>query len=364
MNRWHAILGCLFAMETAAIAANSQGDPRIVGLLGPIREQYGLPALGGAVVDATGLRAKGVVGARRKGDAAEATVDDLWHLGSDTKAMTATMIAALVEQGKLSWDTTIGGAFPQMQLPDTVRAITLLQLLTHRAGLPANADWPEISHAGSLVQQRQVAVGRLGSATLLSSPGSAFSYSNWGYVVAGGMAERVTGESYEELMKAIVFDPLQMRSVGYGSAGTPGEVDQPWGHTPGGAPRQADNPLVMAPAGGVHCTLDDWGRFIADQLRGAEGKPALLKPESYARLHSAPPGGSYAMGWGATDRPWGGGRVFTHSGSNTLNFAVVWMAPERDFAVLVVCNQGGADKACDAVASGLIAIHGEMGVAR
>jgi len=356
VNVWHLALGCL-VLGKAAMAESSQGDPGIAALLVPIREQYGLPALGGAIVDGGGVRAKAVVGVRKKGEATEATVDDLWHMGSDTKAMTATMIAALVEQGKLSWDATLAGVFPDLRLPADVGAITLLQLLCHRAGLPHDADWRATSQAGSLVRQRRAAVGQLGSLKLLSKPGSTYSYSNWGYVVAGAMAEQVTGKSYEDLMKEIVFGPLQMQSVGYGAAGTPGETDQPWAHTSGGEPIQDDNPLVMAPAGCVHCSLDDWGRFISDQLRGAEGKPALLKPESYSRLHSAPFGGDYAMGWLVTDRPWGGGRVLTHTGSNTMNMAVVWMAPARDFAVLVVCNQGERDKACDNAAWGLIQLH-------
>jgi CubicO group peptidase (beta-lactamase class C family) len=339
------------------MAASTQGDLEIAALLGRIRDQYGLPAMGGAVVDSGGMRAKAVVGVRKKGYMAAATVDDLWHMGSDTKAMTATMIAALVEQEKLSWDTTIAGVFPDVQLPAEVGAISLLELLSHRAGLPHDTEWRVISREGSLVQQRRVAVGHLASVRLLSKPGSTYSYSNWGYVVAGAMAEQVTGKTYEDLMKVIVFGPLQMQSVGYGAAGTPGGTDQPWAHTSGGEPIQDDNPLVMAPAGCVHCSLDDWGRFISDQLRGAEGMPALLKPESYARLHSAPFGGNYAMGWLVLDRPWGGGQVFTHTGSNTMNMAVVWMAPARDFAVLVVCNQGDRGKACDDAASGLISLH-------
>jgi CubicO group peptidase (beta-lactamase class C family) len=358
MRRWHLAAGFLALGSAAAVSAAADGDPGLAAVLGPIRDRYGLPALGGAIVDGNGLRAKAVVGVRKLAETTEATADDLWHLGSDTKAMTATMIAALVEQGKLSWDSTLGAVFPDMQLPAPVGGITLLQLLSHREGLPHDADWSEISRKGSLVQQRRAAVARLASVALLSIPGTKFSYSNWGYVVAGAMAEQVAGKSYEELMKAIVFDPLHMESVGYGPAGSRGGTDEPWGHTKDGAPSWGDNPLVVAPAGCVHCSLDDWGKFISDQLRGAEGKPALLKPASYLRLHSAPFGGTYALGWGVADRPWGGGQVFSHAGSNTMNFALVRMAPARDFAVLVVCNQGGSEKACDDAATALISLHG------
>ena len=121
-----------------------------------------------------------------------------------------------------------------------------------------------------------------------------------------------------------------------------------------------DNPPVMGPAGRVNCTLSEWSKFIADQLRGERGEKALLKPETYKRLHTPPfPGGDYALGWLVVSRPWGGGLVYNHAGSNTMNYAVAWLAPLKDFAVLVVTNEGGdaAGKACDEASAALIDLH-------
>ena len=67
-------------------------------------------------------------------------------------------------------------------------------------------------------------------------------------------------------------------------------------------------------------TIDGWARFVADQLRGARGEAGLLKPETYKILHTPPFGGDYALGWATAEREWGGGRVLTHNGSNTMNF--------------------------------------------
>jgi hypothetical protein len=155
-----------------------------------------------------------------------------------------------------------------------------------------------------------------------------------------------------------------MTSAGFGGLGTPGEVDQPWPHLASGtpAPRNGplvDNPEVMGPAGTVHCSLEDWAKFVADQLAGFAGHGALFPPETYTRLHSAPFGGDYAFGWLVTDRAWANGAAYTHAGSNTMNYAVVWMAPRRDFAVLVTTNQGGEDaaRATDEAAAALIRLH-------
>ena len=82
----------------------------------------------------------------------------------------------------------------------------------------------------------------------------------------------------------------------------------------------------------------------------------MIKAETLAELRKPYFGGNYAGGWLAADRPWGGGRVFTHSGSNSQNYAVVWMAPLKRYAVLVATNQGGGNeaKALDKTAATLI----------
>ncbi|MCS6859915.1 MAG: serine hydrolase [Abditibacteriales bacterium] len=351
-----------------AFALPSAGDRRIRDLLEPIRQKYKLPALAGAIVTSKGLAALGAVGVRKAGTDVAVTVDDQWHIGSDTKAMTATLIAALVEQGKLRWDTTIEEAFPDLApaLPSSLTKMTLLHLLAHRTGLPANLPlgWHSVPRLIPIREQRQAVVKRGLKAKLESEPGAQFGYSNLGYVIAGAMAEKYADASWEDLMNRMIFQPLDMKSTGFGGVGTPGEIDQPWGHTADGQPvsgngPDVDNPPVLGPAGRVHCTLSDWAKFIADQLRGARGAKALLKPESYRKLHTPPFGGDYALGWLVTERDWGGGKVLTHAGSNTMNFAVVWMAPQRDFAVLVVTNQGGdaAARACDEAAAALIGLH-------
>ncbi|MDH4197349.1 MAG: beta-lactamase family protein, partial [Candidatus Aminicenantes bacterium] len=279
---------------------------------------------------------------------------------------TAAAVGALVEQGKLTWETTLEMVFPDLapSIPPSLQNVTLLMLLSHRAGLPANVFWGLIPRTGSTREQRSAVLKTMASLKPASEPGTKYLYSNLGYVIAAAMAEQAADAPWEDLMKTILFDPLGMTSVGYGGLGTPGQIDQPWGHAADGQPVSSngpdmDNPPVLGPAGRVHCTLGDWARFIADELRGARGERALLKPETYKRLQTPPFGGDYALGWGVAEREWGGGTVLTHAGSNTMNFAVAWLAPLRDFAVLVVTNQGGetAYKACNEAVSALVAWH-------
>jgi len=368
------VIGTLLAGSMAATLAAApharavkQQNAKVADALEPVRLRHHLPALGGAIVTSSGLTAIAVTGVRKIGTDVAARADDLWHLGSDTKAMTAAWIARVVGGGRLSWDSTIGAVLPRETAgaPDPFRNITLLQLLSHRAGLPANVDWQRASRAAdTLHEQRLAAVRAAANIPLQSVPGSKYEYSNLGYVIAATMAEQAADDTWERGIRTAVFDPLGMKSAGFGGQGTPGRIDQPWPHTGSGTPTPdngplVDNPEVMGPAGTVHCSLPDWAKFIADQLKGFAGKGALFGPDTYTRLHTPPFGGDYAFGWLVTERPWANGIAFTHAGSNTLNYAVVWMAPRRDFAVLVVTNEGGDDAAhaTDEAAAALIRVH-------
>jgi CubicO group peptidase (beta-lactamase class C family)/C-terminal processing protease CtpA/Prc len=351
------------------------GDQAVTDALKPIRQKHHLPAVAGAIVTSKGVEICGVVGVRKSGADIPASLNDMWHLGSDTKAMTATLVGSLVEQGLLKWNTTVADVFPDLAsaFDPAMRNVTLLHLLSHRAGLPANLSvwstlWSTAGGAGSPQMQRLAALKQALSQKPEVTPGSKFEYSNLGYVIVGAMVEKVTGMSWEEAIEGRVFKPLEMKTAGFGGTGTPGQIDQPWGHLDGGRPAAAngpsvDNPPVLGPAGRVHCTIQDWAKFVTDQLRGARGQPALLKASTYQTLHTPPFGGGYGLGWIVVKRDWGGGAVLNHNGDNTMNCANVWIAPQRDFAVLVCINQSGdaALKASDEAATALIRLHESKG---
>jgi CubicO group peptidase (beta-lactamase class C family) len=359
------ILCLILAASSATNLAMAQGgDSAVTTMLEPIRLAHKLPALGAALVTSKGLVTSGVTGVRKRDTKTAATIGDQWHLGSDTKAMTATVIASLVERKMLTWESTIGDVFPELAstFPAEFRAITLTQLLSHRAGVAPNADWNSIARSNKQIREQRLDALEIAAATkLTSTPGTKYEYSNLGYVLAATMAERVSNTSWESLIQTIVFKPLGMSSCGFGGLGTPGQVDQPWPHTDNGAPVASngptvDNPPVMGPAGTVHCSIADWSKFIVDQLVGDGGQGRLLTLPSYKFLHTPKFGGDYAGGWIVASRPWAGGTVLTHAGTNTMNYCVVWIAPAKDFAVLAVTNQGGPEAAAgtDAAVSALI----------
>jgi CubicO group peptidase (beta-lactamase class C family) len=123
-------------------------------------------------------------------------------------------------------------------------------------------------------------------------------------------------------------------------------------------PTRHDNAACLGPAGTVHCTMVDWAKFAIAHLRGERTDGGLLRPSTFRALHAPPKGSEYAGGWIVVDRPWAGGRALTHSGSNTYWYVTVWLAPARDFGILVAANRGDGEvaRACDESVGALIGL--------
>jgi CubicO group peptidase (beta-lactamase class C family) len=368
--RLHHLLVLLLS-GASIVCAHAQSPTRVdVGdLLEPIRAEADVPALAACVVRGGTVVARGAVGHRARGSDEEVTTTDLWHLGSCTKAMTATLAATFVDEGRLDWNQTLAEAFPGLAggMHAQFREATLRQLLQHRAGLPANPNqgdlWSELYRwEGSTRSARRHVAATMLVAEPVHPPGSAFLYSNAGYMLAGALLEELADQSWETLMQERLFEPLGITTAGFGPPGSRDAVDQPRAHRAEGdgipPGPGADNPKALGPAGTVHMSLDDWARFIALHVGVRGDGPAVVSDEALSALHEGVPredGGAYALGFGVTGRRWAKGPILTHSGSNTMWYCVVWAAPEEGFAVLAACNQGGdaaaraTDRACGAL---------------
>src|SRR5215813_7178099 len=142
-------------------------DGILQSILGRGAERFGMAA---AVLRGECIIAQCVAGVRKRGTAERITLDDRFHLGSCTKAMTATLVAMFVEEGKLNWTTTLGELFADAvkTMHPAWEKVTLRQVLAHRAGSPnepgglaqvfnelvrparARLDWEMIQSVGAL----------------------------------------------------------------------------------------------------------------------------------------------------------------------------------------------------------------------
>jgi CubicO group peptidase (beta-lactamase class C family) len=365
----------------AAVAASTvlwtastmaQAPTSIVSLDGdllPYLVRFQLPAVAAAVTKNGKILAAGAVGTRRLGTDTPVTVNDRFHIGSDTKAMTSLLAGMLVEEGKLRWNTTVGEIYPELldKMSKGVKDITLEQLLSHTSGIAGDSmeHVPLISYsvtddAANLDGMRYTLVTRLLPLALHAPPGERFEYSNLGYTLAGAMMERVTGKTWEELVVARIFDPLKLTTAGFGPQSSLGRVDAPLGHAAGKdgklqaflAGPGGDNPLVIGPAGLAHMSVIDFATWAA--WNAAEGRygPPLAKPETIRKLHAkvvdmppkpdapvgTPSSGGYGLGWGTVSLPFAPEPLLFHGGSNNMNLAYIVLQPKQELGLVTMTN--------------------------
>lgn len=354
----------LLAPHAPSAIEARHGEPRLAGdapvpqstlqeIATKSLERHELPAFALAIVTKDGVETIAVAGVRSRDDATPLEAGDRMHLGSCTKAFTATLAAALVADGTLRWDSTIAEVLGKdaPAIAEGWRAVTLEDLLRHRSGAssyPLDTDWKAAFACTAAPEAcRKAFVDSMLSRAPSQQRGKHV-YSNQGYAIAGRVCEVAAAKPYEPLLRERVLEPLGLASAAFGP---PSRVDpaSPKGHADSGTVRDEDNPAAIAPAGLLCMSMPDWAKFVAFHL-GATPPDALKGAASQlAKLHE--PGPTHpkeGLGWITAKRDWGGS-VLTHSGSNTMWYATAWLAPERGFAVIAATNQGGerAGRACD-----------------
>jgi len=330
-----------FSLAVSARAA----EPRdISAALEPIRAKYKVPACASAVVENGHVTAIGATGLRRADDAVRVTTDDIWHIGSCTKSMTATLAGVLVDAGKLRWDMPVPEALAGLPCNPAWRKVTIWHLVTQRSGLGAvnRREWGAISTKSSREQRDNFA-----RALLLHAPGEApgnFDYSNAGYGLLGAILEHVSGQSYEDLLRAHIFAPLELKTAGFGPPGSVGKLDQPRGHwrhddrlVPVDPTPENQFPPALAPAACVHMSLTDFARYAAWL---SSNQPPLVKPETFKQLQTPPGDSSYAGGLWQSVLPGIGGEAVCHTG-HLGGFFAVFYAGHTTACVSVFNTEGG-----------------------
>lgn len=293
-----------------------------------------------------------VDGVRKLGAEAPARSDDLWHIGSITKSMTASLVARLIEKERLGWDTTLATLLPDFKLTEQQKKITVHQLMRHRSGLPRDLGFNRARVEGIVgsekdpVKVRERYIKDVLSRPLLHEPGTAFAYSNAGYTLLGFIAERIEKVPYETLIKREVFGPLGMSRTFVGPAGVPDERTR--GHLTGNPPtaHEVDEDLqrMLVPAGNVWMSVQDlitYGRAHLDGLRGKDGflLAATIRKLHEALLEDEGDVGGYASGW-VVGPLQGTALRHGHNGSNGTFVAELAIYPDQELVIASISNRG------------------------
>ena len=342
----------------------------LTAIVDSIRVAWNMPAMGAAIVTLEdGITAIAVAGTRRATGGAAVSTDDLWHLGSNTKAVTSLLAAVAVSQDRIQWTTTVAQAFPELtNIRAEYREVTLRELLSHQSGFPRDASPLAFGSGATAPAQRALAVTWAVQQPPIVARGT-FSYSNLGYVIAAAMLERAFGTSYEAAMATHIHAPLGMTDAGWGPQAAAGSTTQPVAHVwePKGwlVLEAFDNPPVYNSSGRAHMSLASWGRVLREVLRVEAGISTVARADVARQTTLATvgvnPTTSYGMGWNVSTRSWANGKVLFHDGSNGANTSLTIIAPMRNVAYLATTNGfdpgGRSIQALNALIGRLDAFH-------
>jgi D-alanyl-D-alanine carboxypeptidase len=320
----------------------------LLNILKTAQKHKDIPAISGVVLTSDRIVLIDAVGVRRVDSNNPITLEDRFHIGSNTKAMTGFLAGILVEKGLIGWETRIPEVFPEMrsEANDLYSSKTLRDLLSHRAGIPPfknKSDFdPVPDHEGSAIEKRRAFTAWLLQQKPMAIEPTGFTYSNAGYCIAAAMLEKVSGRSWEELMQQELFSPLGID--GYTQWPASHDKNQPWGHWIQGGKLMAhdpnDNyrlPEIIQPAGDINMSIQDYAKFLQMILLGIKGQDTIIEAATcqfllYGNMDFSP----YSIGWGSRKQE--GLTISSHDGSAGTFYCHAVVVKELDLAVALMAN--------------------------
>jgi CubicO group peptidase (beta-lactamase class C family) len=317
------------------------------------REAFNVPGLavsvivGGKVVFSEGF------GYRDIEDELPMTPDTLFAVGSTTKAMTATLLGMMVDEGKLDWDEPVRRYLPDFAVSDPMISprITTRDLLTHRTGLPRH----DLLWYNDNESSREDLIARIPHLEMAADLRQEFLYNNLMYMTAGHLAATLAGESWEQLMRDRLFGPLGMTRSNFSVATSQQDPNHalPYRENEDGELERIPFRAIdmIGPAGSVNSTVDEMSQWVGfNLLRGKARGETLIQPGTLAEIHSpqmtmqrtperpdiSVP--TYGMGWFV--RTYRGHRQVYHGGGIDGFVTSVMMFPDDDLGIVAFDNRG------------------------
>lgn len=269
------------------------------------------------------------------------TPETAYRLASVSKQFTAMAVMLLAKDGKLRYDQPIRDFLPE--LPAATRAVTVRHLLNHTSGL---WDYEDLIPAGRTEQLSDDDVLTLVASkdSLISSAGTAYRYSNSGYVLLGIIVARVSGMSFPDFLQAGIFKPLGMRVTVAHVEGRDTVPHRAYGYSPrGGAFVQTDQSVTSATLGdgGIYSRVDDlvlWDRALTNET--------LIDRASLAVATTPPalPGGhasEYGFGWFID--VYRGAKRWRHTGETSGFRNAILRFPDRRLTIIILTNRSSGE---------------------
>ena len=360
-QRAFAASALLFLATASATAApRSPYEP----LVDAVVARYHLPGIAVGVIE-DGRVVDMVTRGEIAVDSAQAiTPDTLFKIASNSKAMTATTLARLVQQGKLRWDDPVRKYLPTFAMHDpwVTQHMQVGDLLVHHSGLPEGGGdlmlWPEPNRF-----TRADIIAGLKYIKPAYDFRAGYAYDNLLYVVAGEVAAAAGGAPYETLVRREIFEPLGMTrcQVGEWSRDTVGDVAQPHARRDGrsvvvAADGDRIESTTMEAAGGIRCSLRDmltWARnwlaptpeqlqWLSATQRQKEWTPYTPMPISaQRRAWDGTRFYAYGYGWRLADVD--GELTVSHTGTLAGMYSAMTLLPNRGSGFVILINAEADD---------------------
>ncbi len=334
----------------AAVKKSLEGFDEVVskGL-----EQIKVPGAAVAVVKNTDVVFARGFGYRDVESKLPMTADTLLAIGSSSKAFTTFALGTLVDAGKLEWDKPLRNYIPWFRLYDVSMGerLTPRDLVTHRSGLPRH----DLVWYNNFTATREELVRRLAYLQPTADLRERFQYNNLMFLTAGYLVEVLTGNRWEDSVRALVFDPLEMKRSNFSvdTSRKDGDFAQPYREEKGKFIKiPFRNITTVGPAGSINSTATEMSHWVMTHLNQGKYKDRqVVAPLVVADMHTAymTTGGTptrpdisvadYGLGW-FTDVYRGHVRV--HHGGNIDGFsALVSFFPRDGLGFVVLTNKNG-----------------------
>jgi CubicO group peptidase (beta-lactamase class C family) len=347
-----------FSLKRQSGAESGKSEAALTSTLDSIRtfasaalEEWNVPGMALAIVkDGKVVLSEGF-GYRDAAAKLPVTPNTLFAIGSSTKAFTAYIIGSLVAEGKLDWDTPVIHYLPDFKLKDryATEQMTPRDLLNHISGLPRH----DIVWYGSNLSRREL-FERLQYLEPNAEFRSKWQYQNLMFVTAGYLAERVSGKSWETLVRERIFGPLGMSASNFSVDSLKMAPEHALGYNEDeGKVERIDyrNIDAIGPAGSINSNIVDMSRWVMLHLADGREEGKELIPENIMRQLHAPqvvmPGGLssakdgllfnlYANGW--MEHAFRGHRLLEHGGNIDGFSAMVTFMPDDDIGMVILTN--------------------------
>lgn len=292
--------------------------------------------------------------------------ETLFYAASVSKQFTALAAATLVEKGKLGLDDDVRQYLPE--LPDYGTPITVRMLMLHTAGIRDSLELIQLAGIESAADTNKATALQLlfGQKSVNFPSGTAFTYSNGGYLLLAEIVERVAGMAFADYAKAAILKPLGMKRSFFMNDAKPVGTNIAHGYVPAGDGFEIrDTYPMFSGSGGLMVSVNDMAQYERDIAVGHKvWTPAVQKMMlTPGRLSNGQPAlrlpSNLAYAGGVMVGPRNGQNFVQHSGGAEAFRNIYARLPERKFAVVLFCNRGdwAADEKADAI---IEAIEGDI----